>query len=45
MGTSSLEKQKVNSDIINEIVKLKLLPQTMGTKKQIQKLQQQLNNK
>jgi|TARA_B110000908_G_scaffold82640_1_gene98957 hypothetical protein len=45
MGTSSLEQQKVNSNIINEIVKLKLLPQTMGTKKQIQKLQQQLNNK
>jgi len=45
MGTSSLEQQKVNFNIINEIVKLKLLPQTMGTKKQIQKLQQQLNNK
>ena len=46
MEKSSLQQQqKVNSDIINEIVKLKLLPQTMGTKKQIQKLQQQLNNK
>tara|TARA_B110000503_G_scaffold41082_1_gene67622 strand:+ start:1152 stop:1289 length:138 start_codon:yes stop_codon:yes gene_type:complete len=43
METSSLQQQqKVNSDIINEIAKLKLIPQTLATKTKIQKLQQQL---
>jgi len=35
---------RTTDDVIKEIVKLKMLPPTMESKKKIQKLQQQLNN-